>query len=307
MSKIGIIDIGSNTFNLLVFCTKQKEKLYNTEIFVGIRKGTKKKIINKNTVLKSISTLNDFKNICKKFECQKIYVIATASLRNAINKEKFIKECKKHTDLLISVISGETEANLIYEGVSNNIKKIKNFVIVDIGGASTEFIVVKNKKAVFKKSYSFGSQSLVQKFKPSDPIIEKEIEIIKTYFKNNLTDLIQSLRKHKVKNILGSSGSFNCISNIQNNNSNTKSYQSIDTNFYKKNISEKILKSTIIDREKIKGLSKMRSENIIITIILINFLFENQIKKIYTTESSLKEGVLLNIFKKNKKWQESLL
>ena len=129
----------------------------------------------------------------------KIYVIATASLRNAINKEKFIKECKKHTELLISVISGETEANLIYEGVSNNIKKIKNFVIVDIGGASTEFIVVKNKKAVFKKSYPFGSQSLVQKFKPSDPIIEEEIEIIKTYFKNNLTDLIQSLRKYKVK------------------------------------------------------------------------------------------------------------
>ena len=30
MSKIGIIDIGSNTFNLLVFCTKQKEKLYKT-------------------------------------------------------------------------------------------------------------------------------------------------------------------------------------------------------------------------------------------------------------------------------------
>ena len=46
---------------------------------------------------------------------------------------------------------------------------------------------------------------------------------------------------------------------------------------------------------------------IIITIILINFLFENQIKKIYTTDSSLKEGVLLNILKQNKKWQESLL
>jgi len=307
MSKVGIIDIGSNTFNLLVFCTKKKEKLYNTEIFVGIRKGTKKNIINKNTVLKSISTLNGFKNICKKFDCKKIYVIATASLRNAINKEKFIEECKKHTNLLISVISGETEANLIFEGVTNSVKTLKNFVIVDIGGASTEFIVVKNKKAVFKKSYSFGSQSLLQKFKPSDPIIEKEIEIIKTYFKNNLTDLVESLRKCKVQNILGSSGSFNCISNIQNNNSTTKSYQSIDINFYKKNISEKILNSTIINRKKIKGLSKMRSENIIITIILINFLFENQIKKIYTTESSLKEGVLLNIIKKNKKWQESLL
>ena len=48
-------------------------------------------------------------------------------------QRKIYKGGKKHTDLLISVISGETEASLIYEGVSNNIKKIKNFVIVDIG------------------------------------------------------------------------------------------------------------------------------------------------------------------------------
>ena len=307
MSKIGIIDIGSNTFNLLVFCTKRKKKLYNTEVFVGIRKGTKKNIINKITIKKSISTLNDFKNICKKFNCTKIYGIATASLRNAINKKKFIEECKKKTNLLISVISGEKEANLIYEGVTSNVKRIKNFVIIDIGGASTEFIIVKDKKPVFKKSYSFGSQSMVQKFKPSDPINEKEIQIIKSYFKNNLTDLIKSLRKHSIQNILGSSGSFNCISNILNNNSKTKNYQKIDNSLYKKNVSEKILKSTIIKREKIKGLSKMRSENIIITIILINFLFENKIKRIYTTKFSLKEGVLFNILKKNKKWQESLL
>ena len=149
MSKIGIIDIGSNTFNLLVSCTKRKERLYSTEIFVGIRKGTKKNIINKTTIKKSISTLDDFKNICKKFNCKKIYVIATASLRNVINKKEFLEECKRKTNLLISVISGETEANLIYEGVTNNVKKIKNFVIIDIGGGSTEFIVVKNKKVVF--------------------------------------------------------------------------------------------------------------------------------------------------------------
>merc|ERR1711871_413923 len=130
-----------------------------------------------------------------------------------------------------------------YEGITNNIKKIKNFVIIDIGGASTEFIVVKNKKAVFKKSYSFGSQSMIQKFKPSDPINKKEIQIIKTYFKKKLIDLVESLKEHGAQNILGSSGSFNCISNIQNNNSTTKSYQRIDANFYKKNISEKILKS----------------------------------------------------------------
>ena len=58
MSKIGIIDIGSNTFNLLVSCTKSKENIYSKEIHVGIRKGTKQNIIQKKTIKESMISIS---------------------------------------------------------------------------------------------------------------------------------------------------------------------------------------------------------------------------------------------------------
>jgi len=307
MSKIGIIDIGSNTFNLLVSCTKSKESIYSKEIHVGIRKGTKQNIIQKKTIKESIVTIQKFKKTCKKFNCKKIHIVATASLRNAINKNEFIETCKKETNLIVNVISGDMEAELIFNAILNNIKDFDDFVIVDIGGASTEFIITKNKKSVFKKSFNFGSQLLIEKFNPSDPIKEEEEEDIKRFLKEQLKDLTSSLKKYKIKNLIGTSGSFNCITKIQLKKNYSTEYQILNIDHYKETISPEILNSTINQREKIPGLLKMRAENIIITIILINFLLNQGVKNIYTTKFSLKNGVFSNILNNIIPWQESLL
>jgi len=307
MSTIGIIDIGSNTFNLLVSCTDSKKTLYSKEEYVGIRQGTKKNIIQKKTISASIFKIKKFKKICKKLNCEKIYLIATASLRNALNKTDFIATCKKETNLIINVISGDNEAKLIFDGITNNIKELRNFVIVDIGGASTEFIITKNKKSIFSKSYSFGSQLLIQKFNPSKRLKEKEEEEIYLFFKKELQELILLLKKHSIKNVIGSSGSFNCITNIELNQKYDSNYHKLNIENYKTTIAPLILNSTVYERTKIAGLEKMRAENIIITIILINFLMDNKIKNIYTTKLSLNEGVFLNILNKLIPWQESLL
>jgi len=307
MSKIGIIDIGSNTFNLLVSCTNKKEKIYSKEKYVGIRKGTKKNIIQEDTISESVRVIKKFKKKCQDLNCKKIYIIATASLRNALNKKEFIEKCKNKTGLIINIISGDEEAKLIFDGIINNINDLGKLLIVDIGGASTEFIIANNKVPVFKKSLPFGSQLLIQKFNPSDPIKEEEESKIKLFFKKELKSLIILLKKKNIKNLLGTSGSFNCIAKIQSNKENNKLYQSIKTEYFQKTLSPKILNSTINERKKISDLLKMRAENIIITIILINFLIDEGIQNIYTTEFSLKDGVFSNILNKVITWQESLL
>jgi len=307
MSKIGIIDIGSNTFNLLVSCTKEKKHIHSKEIYVGIRKGTKKNIIQKNTISKSILVIKELKKLCQDLNCKKIYIIATASLRNALNKNQFIEKCKKETGLIINIISGDEEAKLIFDGIINNINDLENFVIIDMGGASTEFIITKNKLPFFKKSFPFGSQLLIQKFSPHNPIKKIEIRKIQAFFKKELKNLLIFLKDQKIRILLGTSGSFNCITNIQSQKKKNKLYEKINVEYYQKNISTKILNSTINEREKIPGLLKMRAENIIITIILINFLLDEGIQNIYTTELSLKDGVFSNILNKIITWQESLL
>jgi len=307
MSNIGVIDIGSNTFNLLVSSIKVKKTILSKETFVGIRKGTFHNIIQEKTIEKSILVLNKYKKICSNLKCKKIYVIATASLRNALNKHEFKKRCKKNTGLFINIVSGHEEAKLIFDGISNNITDLNNYMIVDIGGASTEFIIVKNKLHVYKKSYPFGSQLLIQKFNPSDPIKKKEIQSIELFFNKKLKDLTKLLKKEKVKNLMGSSGSFNCIFKIQSKKKKKSIYNFINTDKYQKFISPKILNSSITERKNIPGLLKMRAENIIITIILINFLLNEGIENIYTTEFSLKDGVFFNILNNTTTWQESLL
>ncbi len=307
MSNIGVIDIGSNTFNLLVSSVKVKKTIFSKETFVGIRKGTFDNIIQEKAIAKSILVLNKYKKICSNLKCTKIYVIATASLRNALNKNEFIKRCKKKTGLFINIVSGHEEAKLIFDGISNNITDLNNYMIVDIGGASTEFIIVKNKLHVYKKSYPFGSQLLIQKFNPSDPIKKKEIQTIELFFNDKLKDLTKLLKKEKVKNLMGSSGSFNCVFKIQSKKKKKSIYNFVNSDKYQNFTSPKILNSSINERENIPGLLKMRAENIIITIILINFLLNEGIENIYTTEFSLKDGVFFNILNNTTTWQESLL
>ena len=106
---------------------------------------------------------------------------------------------------------------------------------------------------------------------------------------------------------MGSSGSFNCITNIELKEKSDNNYHKLNIENYKNTIAPSILNSTVYERKKIAGLAKMRAENIIITIILINFLMDNKIKNIYTTKLSLNEGVLSNILKKLIPWQKSLL
>ena len=307
MSNIGVVDIGSNTFNLLVSSIKDKKTIFSKETFVGIRKATFHNIIQEKTIVKSILVLNKYKKKCSNLKCKKIYVLATASLRNAANKHEFIKRCEEKTGLLINIVSGEEEAKLIFDGISNNITDLNNYMIVDIGGASTEFIIVKNNLHVYKKSYPFGSQLLIQKFNPSDPIKKKEIQTIELFFKDRLKELTKLLKKEKVRNLMGSSGSFNCIFKIQSKKKKKSIYNLVNNYKYQNFTSPKILNSSIAERQNIPGLLKMRAENIIITIILINFLIKKGIEKIYTTEFSLKDGVIFNILNNTTTWQESSL
>ena len=100
--------------------------------------------------------IKEFKKICQDLNCKKIYIIATASLRNALNKTQFLEQCKKETGLIINIISGNEEAKLIFDGIINNIHDLDNFVIIDIGGASTEFIITKNRLPFFKRLVSIA-------------------------------------------------------------------------------------------------------------------------------------------------------
>ena len=175
--KISAIDIGSNSiknriYNYDAACEslyeiKELRRRVPLRLAKDIYDGSNKKI-KKKTIKKLGKLLKDFEKTAKDNGVNYVRACATAAIRQAKNRGNIINELRKFCDLEIEVISGEDEIKLIKNlGIPNNtlIDKTnteKNYVIVDVGGASTELIFIKGGKIFDLKSFPIGGVSLYQ-------------------------------------------------------------------------------------------------------------------------------------------------
>ncbi len=299
--RIAIVDLGTNTFNLLI-ADVLKEKI--SVIYAGrevVKLGEKS--INENRIAdaafaRGIKAFIAYTEIIKKHQPKIIKVLATSAIREAHNGLDFITETKKLTGIETTIITGEKEAELIYLG--NRIAVEMNdeaHLIMDIGGGSTEFIIANNKTVFWKQSYKLGVARLLEKFKPENPASKKTIQSINDYLNQSLQSLLGELKKHKINCLIGSAGAFETVVDMigKENSSSGKSCYEIDLRDYN-SISKKTIQSTAEEREHMSGLIPMRRDMIVLSYLLIDFIVKNAgIKQVKVSTYSLKEGALFEI------------
>lgn len=304
----GIIDLGSNTFNLLI--TQRKSSNINNikkEIPVKLLQGSKHNNINKQAQKRGLLALTQHIKTIKKHNVQHIYAFATSAIRSAKNSRTYIKKIKAETGLILNVINGKQEAELITKGVQNILNLKRKHLLIDIGGGSSEFIIADKSKTYWKESFQVGSGRLLNYFTPSEPILAQEIDNIESFLDANLKTLFKHVKQNKVETIIGCSGSFEtlaqlCIKNFKNKINN---YDFNLKKLYK--IHHNLLSSTLKQRLNMKGLVPMRADMIVISSIFIIFILKkSKINKLKLSNSALKEGVLTTL-KNDHLWQESLL
>lgn len=306
-----ILDLGSNTFNLLIAKNnKICSHIENKKIPVKLLKNNIDNSIDKNAQKRGIDALLKHIKTIKKHNIKEAYAFGTSAIRSSSNKQEYINKIKQQTGLIINVINGEKEAELIATGVRNNLNlKNNKHLLMDIGGGSTEFIITNNKNIYWKRSYNLGAARLLNKFKPNDPISFNEIKKINSYFEKVLHELINQTKINNIVGLIGCSGSFESLAKIlihKKNTSNSLNNFSFNLNeLYELHI--KLLQSTYKERLKIKGLTSMRADMIVISSIFIIFILKKlKINKLQLSQFALKEGVLSILNKKNS-WQKSLL
>ncbi|KAL4202514.1 hypothetical protein AMTRI_Chr02g264010 [Amborella trichopoda] len=128
---------------------------------------------------KTIEALNNFMGLAKNYSAQ-VSVVATAAIREAINREAFLRNVEEKTGVRISLLSGEEEARLIYLGVLQFLPLYKQTILtVDIGGGSTEFVVGCQGKVLFATSLKLGHIDLTETFIKNENSIEpsEKVEI----------------------------------------------------------------------------------------------------------------------------------
>ena len=168
--KFGAIDIGTNAARLLVGeVTREGEHQFVNKISytrVPLRLGGdvfENGRISKKKAEHFLKTIKAFSLIAEIFEVKEVRACATSAMREAKNAKKIKERITHETGVHIDVISGEEEADLIFGTFFlMDFDKTMPFIVVDVGGGSTEVSVFENGELQTSKSFEIGTLRLLK-------------------------------------------------------------------------------------------------------------------------------------------------
>lgn len=292
--KIAIIDLGTNTFHLLIAEVNGVEPiiLYKTNKPVRLGENiTKNNCIIDRAFERGISCLQEFKKTIDQFEVDKVKAIATSGVRSAENGHDFVNAAKKKAGISIHIIDGDQEADYIYNGVKWSGAITETALIMDIGGGSTEFIVCDPQHLIWKKSYNLGAARLMQGFFKSDPINQLDQLAIQNNLDEHLVELIRVCKIHKPQILIGSAGAFETF-DLMINKEQSKTTSNIDYDAYQK-LSSLLMNANHDERANMDGLIPLRVDMIVMAALLTNYVLEKiGLRRITLSTYDLKMGVL---------------
>jgi len=302
--KLAIIDLGTNTFHLLIVESAGGTELFKVSIPAKIGKGgINQNVITPEAIQRAMTVLRVFREKIDEYglESDQVYAFGTSAIRNAENKEEFISLVKQELDIDITVIDGNEEADLIYKGVSQAVNISENSLIIDIGGGSVELIICDEEKILWKRSFEIGGQRLIEKFMKKDPIPQSDISRLNDYLNEQLLPLANAIHQYHPKVLIGSSGSFDTLNDMYYHQL-TGNFPPAETIGFDYPVQEfwKAYESLVFSdrstRMAIPGMIELRVEMIVVAVCLIRFVIQNYgIEQIKISNYALKEGALQSI------------
>jgi exopolyphosphatase / guanosine-5'-triphosphate,3'-diphosphate pyrophosphatase len=303
MKHVAIIDMGTNTFHLMLatitsegFIINYREKVPVKIGMGGINEG----YITHEGIERAVKAMKDFKTTIQDAKIENALAFGTSALRNAKNGEEVIKRIEAESGIKTQIISGLQEAEYIYIGAKASIDMgSEKSLIMDIGGGSVEFIIGNEKEIFWSHSFEIGGQRLLEKFQKHDPIAKEEVEDLFNFFTKELAVLLKELKIHNPKTLIGSSGTFDTLSDIYCWKNNLPLKDTPETPFSMDafdDIYEEFLIKDRAARMQIPGMIEMRVDMIVVACCLIKFLLgSHNFDRIRVSSYSLKEGVLASL------------
>ncbi|MBX2915552.1 MAG: exopolyphosphatase [Cyclobacteriaceae bacterium] len=300
MNKVAIIDMGTNTFHLLIaeveageFHIIHREKV-PVKLGVG---GINQNLITDAAIARALATMKAFKQTLDEAGVTRVLALGTSALRNAVNGVEVTKKIEAETKIKTNIISGVQEAEYIYFGTRSAIAMGNSkHLVMDIGGGSVEFIIANQTEIFWSHSFEIGGQRLLERFQKHDPILKEEINSLFSYADSELKPLVEQLKIHQPKTLVGSSGTFDTLSDIYCFRNDIPVTEAPETPFSLNafdEIYEELLVKDRAARMQVPGMIEMRVDMIVVACCLIKYLLHvHPFDAIRVSSYSLKEGVL---------------
>ncbi len=306
--KQAIIDLGTNTFHLLI-AKKKPDQTYQT-LFCESRPakigqaGINQGVITGDGIDRALVVLAYFRQKLDEFGIlpDQVVAIGTSAIRVARNQAEFIDRVRQTTGLSVGVISGEQEADFIYRGVrAAGALNQQTALVMDIGGGSVEFIIGTEARQFWKQSFEIGGQRLRETYMTTDPISPGSIRRLHDYFREQLLPLTNAVHQYEPTRLVGSSGSFDTLVDMwfmhERGHLPPPDQTAFDlplAEFYRSYA--QLVSRPTADRMQLPGMVELRVDMIVVAVCLIDYVLKTYgLTQIRTSTYSLKEGVLASI------------
>lgn len=231
-------------------------------------------------------------HIFTEYNVTDLKAFATSAMRDSKNGAKLIRQIAHSTGIELKTIKGNEEAEVIFTAVKSqlNLKK-KTSLLMDIGGGSTELILVKDEKIIAVESFNIGTVRLLSlgpDFLKSE--VDKSIEKMVLFIKGHI-------RLKDLDIIIGTGGNLKRIGKIRKKvfGKGTSDIAQFDEIHH---MQESIISMSYVDRIRRLELDQNRADVILPAIVITNNLMKRlKLSKIYLPKVGLKEGIILSMLR----------
>lgn len=211
MTKLGVLDIGTNSIHLVLaeigadFSYKVLDRFKDiTRLGDGSFKTHR---LAEPAMARALEVIRTLTTLARNKGYDKIEAVATSAVREATNGGEFIEEVTRQTGYTVRVISGQEEARLIYLGVRHSMDLGAGpTLVVDIGGGSVELIVGKRQAMVRSQSLKLGAIRLKDLYLKTDPPKKGMLREMHHAIDAQLASALQRFKTKQFVQIVGSSG-----------------------------------------------------------------------------------------------------
>jgi exopolyphosphatase / guanosine-5'-triphosphate,3'-diphosphate pyrophosphatase len=291
--KLAAIDIGSNAARLLIAEVQEPEKgniVFNklNLVRVPLRLGFdvfEYGSISKPRMAMMLQTMKAFQHLITAYEVKAVIACATSAMRDAKNAADIIRKIKLETGLSIEVITGDKEANIVYENhVAENMDKEHSYLYIDVGGGSTELSFFSNGTLNFKQSFNIGTIRLLKGM-----VKEAQWDEMKEALKN-------ATKGHKAVVAIGSGGNINKVFSMSKRKDGKPLPLELLRDYYRE-----LSQVTLEERISKYGLKEDRADVIVPALqIYINAMRWSDAAEIYVPRIGLVDGLIRHLWEEMK-------
>ncbi|MBI3450028.1 MAG: Ppx/GppA family phosphatase [Acidobacteria bacterium] len=302
--KIAAIDLGSNSFHLIVAETRATGAFHvvageKDMVRLGARTLSRGQL-PAAAMRRGLDVLRAYKRLTVTHGVDKVIAVATSAIREAGNGEDYLDRIGRETGLWPRAISGEQEARLIYLSALHSIHlEGKKTLLLDIGGGSVELALGSLTRPDMVFSEKLGVLRLGETYVTTDPLSPRDERRIEKHVEDAIAPHVAKIRQAGFECVVGTSGTILSLGQLAHEHeggarTETLHHLSVRADSVHA-VRRRLVALGLKERLRLRGLDPERADIIVPGVILLDTILRAVgAREITLCEWGLREGVVLN-------------